>query len=57
MTVYVTDLPAYRASLDRLGPVWRSHMGRCYPAMALVGVAGLVELRAQVEIEATAVLP
>lgn len=57
MTVYVTDLPAYRASLARLGPVWRQHMGRSFPAMALVGVAGLVELRAKVEIEATAVLP
>jgi enamine deaminase RidA (YjgF/YER057c/UK114 family) len=57
MTVYVTDLPVYRASLERLGPVWRAHMGRCYPAMALVGVAGLVEQQAKVEIEATAVLP
>jgi len=57
MTVYVTDLPAYRASLARLGPVWKLHMGKHYPAMALVGVAGLVELQAKVEIEATAVLP
>ena len=57
MTVYVTDLPAYRAGLARLGPVWKAHMGRHYPAMALVGVAGLVELSAKVEIEATAVLP
>lgn len=57
MTVYVTDLPAYRASLASLGPVWKQHMGKHFPAMALVGVAGLVELRAKVEIEATAVLP
>jgi enamine deaminase RidA (YjgF/YER057c/UK114 family) len=57
MTVFVTDLADYRASLGRLGPVWAAHMGKHYPAMALVGVAGLVELRAKVEIEATAVLP
>jgi enamine deaminase RidA (YjgF/YER057c/UK114 family) len=57
MTVYVTDLPAYRECGARLAPVWREHMGRHFPAMALVGVAGLVELRAKVEIEATALLP
>jgi enamine deaminase RidA (YjgF/YER057c/UK114 family) len=57
MTVYVTDLPAYREGARRLGAIWRAHFGRHYPAMALVGVAGLVEPRAKVEIEATAVLP
>lgn len=57
MTVYVTDLPAYRAGAAGLKPIWRKHFGRHYPAMALVGVAGLVEPRAKVEIEATAVLP
>jgi enamine deaminase RidA (YjgF/YER057c/UK114 family) len=57
MTVYVTDLPAYRGSLRAIGEAWRARLGRHYPAMALVGVAGLVEPRAKVEIEATAVLP
>lgn len=57
MTVYVTDLAAYRQSLARVGAVWRERLGRHYPVMALVGVAGLVEPRAKVEIEATAVLP
>jgi len=57
MTVYVTDLDAYRASLRALGPIWKTHMGRWYPAMALVGVTGLVEPAALVEIETTAVLP
>jgi enamine deaminase RidA (YjgF/YER057c/UK114 family) len=57
MTIYVTDLPGYRASLARLGPVWRARMGKHFPAMALVGVAGLVEPLAKVEIEATACLP
>lgn len=57
MTVYVTDLDAYRVCGPLLAPVWREHMGKHFPAMALVGVAGLVELRAKVEIEATALLP
>lgn len=57
MTIYVTDLPAYRSSLPAIGAVWRQRMGRHYPAMALLGVAGLVEPRAKVEIEATCVLP
>lgn len=57
MTVYVTDLQAYRDGAARLKGPWRAHFGRHFPAMALVGVAGLVEPRAKVEIEATAVLP
>lgn len=56
MTVYVTDLEAYRDALGPLGAAWRRHMGRHYPAMALVEVAGLVDPGARVEIEATAVL-
>lgn len=57
MLIYVTDLDAYRASQKRLGPIWRERFGRHYPAMALVGVTGLVEVKAKVEIEAIAVLP
>ena len=57
MTVFVTDLDAYRSNLRALGPIWKTHMGRWYPAMALVGVTGLVEPEAMVEIETTAVLP
>ena len=57
MTVYVTDLDSYRASVGDLGPIWKKHMGRWFPAMALVGVTGLVEPEALVEIETTAVLP
>ncbi len=57
MTVYVTDLGAYRASLGALGDCYRERMGRHYPAMALVEVAGLVDEGARVEIDATAVLP
>lgn len=57
MTCYVTDLDAYRQSARALGAVWREHLGRVFPAMALVGVTGLVEPEALVEIQALAVLP
>ena len=57
MTVYVTDLPAYRAGTRAIGEAWRARLGKHFPAMALVGVAGLVEPLALVEIEATAVIP
>jgi enamine deaminase RidA (YjgF/YER057c/UK114 family) len=56
MTVYVTDLDAYRAGTRAIGAAWRARMGRHFPAMALLGVAGLVEKRAKVEIEATCIL-
>jgi enamine deaminase RidA (YjgF/YER057c/UK114 family) len=57
MTVYVTDLDEYRASSAEIGRMWREKLGRHYPAMALVRVAGLLEPGAKVEIEATAILP
>jgi enamine deaminase RidA (YjgF/YER057c/UK114 family) len=57
MTVYVTDLEAYRAARKPLGQVWRRLMGRHYPAMSVVEVKGLVDEGAVVEIEATAVIP
>jgi enamine deaminase RidA (YjgF/YER057c/UK114 family) len=57
MTVYVTDVAEYRASLRAVGKEWRERMGAHYPAMALVGVAALVEAGAKLEIEATCVLP
>ena len=56
MTVFVTDLDAYRSSLRAIGQAWKARLGKHFPAMALVGVAGLVEEGAVVEIEAVAVL-
>lgn len=56
MTVYVTDRAAYLANLKPLGEVHRKHLGRHYPATALVEVTALVDPQALVEIEATAVL-
>jgi enamine deaminase RidA (YjgF/YER057c/UK114 family) len=57
MTVYVTDMEAYRAKRAQLSPVWRERMGRHYPAMSLVAVTELVDRDAVVEIEVTAALP
>jgi len=56
LTVYVTDLGAWRDSLEPLGEAWRARFGRYYPAMALVEVKGLVDRGALVEMEATAVI-
>lgn len=56
MTIYVTDLDAYRDDRKRIGEVYRRHMGRHFPAMALMEVSRLVDPRGQVEIEATAVI-
>ena len=57
MTWYVTDRAEYLAHLAELGAIWRARIGRHYPAMAVVIVAGLVEAAARIEIETTAVVP
>jgi enamine deaminase RidA (YjgF/YER057c/UK114 family) len=57
MTWYVTDRAAYLESLPALGATGRELIGRHYPAMAVVIVAGLVETDALIEIETTAVVP
>ena len=56
MTIYVTSMVQYREHRPALGDVWARHMGSHYPAIALVQVLALVDERAVVEIEATAVL-
>ena len=57
MTWYITDREEYQARLKELGQVYREIMGRSFPAMTCVQVAALIEIRAKVEIEVTAVLP
>lgn len=57
LTWYVTDKREYLANLKALGRAYKAVIGRHYPAMALVQVVALVEDRAKVEIEATAVIP
>ena len=57
MTWFVTSRDAYLAARRALGAAWREEMGEGYPPMSVVIVAGLLEPRALVEIEATAVVP
>ena len=57
MTWYVTDKREYVASYRALGAAYREVVGRHFPAMTAVQVAALIEDRAKVEIEATAVVP
>jgi enamine deaminase RidA (YjgF/YER057c/UK114 family) len=57
MTIYVLDRTAYLAARPELGEVWRRRVGRRYPAITLVEVAGLIDPGAVVEISALAVLP
>lgn len=56
MTWYVTDMDEYTGRLKEAGEVWREVLGRTYPCMACVGVTRLVEARAKIEIETTAVI-
>jgi enamine deaminase RidA (YjgF/YER057c/UK114 family) len=57
LVAYVTDLDKYRDAQKRIGEGWRTRMGKTYPAMSLVKVAGLLEPGAMVEIEGIAMLP
>ena len=57
MTWYLTDKHAYLGALAAVGDAYRSVMGRNYPAMSVIEVASLLEDRAKVEIEATALVP
>ncbi|PCF94230.1 RidA family protein [Vreelandella nigrificans] len=57
LTWYVTDKREYLARLKEVGAAYREVLGKHFPAMTMVQVAGLVEDQAKVEIEATAVIP
>ncbi len=57
MTWYIVDRDEYVARLRELGGVYREVMGRNFPAMSCVEVSRLIESRAKVEIEVTAVIP
>jgi len=56
LTWYVTSREEYLGAQKEIGAAYRDVMGRHFPAMAVVIVAGLVEAQAKVEIEATAVV-
>ncbi|MGE5772776.1 MAG: RidA family protein [Hyphomicrobiales bacterium] len=57
LTWFITDKAAYVARQKEIGEAYRRVIGRHFPAMTLVVVAGLLEQGAKVEIEGTAVIP
>ena len=57
LTIYVLDTQPYNAELKEIGAAYRALIGKHYPAMSLVRVAGLLEDGALLEIEATAFVP
>ncbi len=56
LRIYVTDKARYNARLKEVGAAYRAHLGRHFPAMALVQVADLLEPGALVEIEGLAAI-
>jgi len=56
MTWYVCDRKEYAGQLAEIGAVWREIMGRVFPCMTCVQVAGLIEDAARIEIETTAIV-
>ncbi|MDA0225549.1 MAG: RidA family protein [Proteobacteria bacterium] len=57
ITAYCCDKPAYLAARSALGPIWRTLMGRHYPAMTMIFVSDLLDRPGLIELEATAVIP
>jgi enamine deaminase RidA (YjgF/YER057c/UK114 family) len=57
LTWYITDRSAYLGAQREIGQMYREVLGKNFPAMSVVVVDGLIEKRAKVEIEATAVIP
>jgi enamine deaminase RidA (YjgF/YER057c/UK114 family) len=57
LTWFVIDRDEYMGALKEVGAAYREILGKHYPAMSVVQVAGLVETGARLEIEATAAIP
>ena len=57
MTGFVTSREEYLAAARDIGAIWKRLIGKHYPVMAFVEVAALIEPRAKIEIETTAVIP
>lgn len=57
LTIYIVDMPDYRANSRAIGAVWRRLVGERYPAMAGIGVARLWDEEALVELQGYAILP
>lgn len=57
MTWYITSRDEYLDEIREIGSIWRAVIGKHYPAMAVIEISALIESRAKVEIETTAVVP
>ncbi len=57
LTWFITSREEYLSDLDNIGAAYRDVMGKNFPVMSVVQVVALIESRAKVEIEATAVVP
>ena len=57
MTWYVTEIETYRERLAEFGAIYKEIIGKNFPVMACIGVSALVERRAKIEIEVTAMIP
>jgi enamine deaminase RidA (YjgF/YER057c/UK114 family) len=57
ITAYCCDKSAYLAARPQLGRIWRSLMGRHFPAMSMIFVSDLLDAPGKIELEATAVIP
>ena len=57
ITAYCCDKPGYLAARKQIGTIWRSLMGRHFPAMSMIFVSDLLDSPGKIELEATAVVP
>jgi enamine deaminase RidA (YjgF/YER057c/UK114 family) len=57
LTWFVVSKKEYKSSLNKIGSIYRKHMGKHYPVMSVIEVSGLMEDDATIEIEATAIIP
>ena len=57
ITAYCCDKPAYLAARPQLGRIWRTLMGKHFPAMSMIFVSDLLDAPGKIELEATAVIP
>jgi enamine deaminase RidA (YjgF/YER057c/UK114 family) len=57
LTAYCCDKPAYLAARPELGRIWRTLIGRHFPAMSMIFVSDLLDAPGKIELEATAVIP
>ncbi len=57
MTAFCCDKPAYMAARKQLGAIWRTHIGKHFPAMSMIFVSDLLDNPGKIELEVTAVVP